>query len=381
MTLESIHIYALRIPFTTGINHSLKQRKTSDSIVLAVRTTDGKVGYGEGTPRSYVTGETAEQVVQDFLQILGGGNRLQVNDANDIRELSSWLNTYYRMPSMVTALEIALLDLLGQYEHCCLSTYMATLQSHPPIYSGVLPFLPPNKLRKWLELIQSLQLKAVKIKVGTQDDIATLAMVRNILGPDVDIRLDANQAWSFQEAVQQLKRLQDFKVSSVEEPLSQVDVERLPELSELIPMPILLDESLQNLAHLAYYSQQMDAEKLMINLKVSKVGGLFAAHDIHDFATEKGIQCQLGCHVGESAILSAAGRLFAQTHDLRHLEGSFAPFFMEQDIGTEAIAFGPGGKATPINGPGLGIRIASQKLAQYGKLLHQIELQPAGCLC
>ncbi|MEL6141325.1 MAG: enolase C-terminal domain-like protein [Bacteroidota bacterium] len=373
MTIETIDIYSLKIPFTTGIDHNLKRRKTSDSIVLAVRTTDGKIGYGEGTPRSYVTGETTRQVVQDFLRVLGDGNRLRVNGLDDIRELSSWLNNYYTMTSMVTALEIALLDLLGQYEHCCLGDFFAPVKSNSPIYSGVLPFLPVEKRRKWLELMKSLQLKAVKIKVGREDDVDTLTMAREILGPQIDIRLDANQAWSFQQAMVNMQRLEDFKVSSVEEPLSQADEEMLPELSEQIQTPILLDESLRSLEHLVYFTQQISADKLLVNIKLSKVGGLFAAHEMHAFAAEQGIDCQLGCHVGESAILSAAGRLFAQTHTLRHLEGSFAPYFMEDDIATAPIAFGAGGKANAIHGPGLGVSIDPEKLRRYGWLLHQIE--------
>jgi muconate cycloisomerase len=101
----------------------------------------------------------------------------------------------------------------------------------------------------------------------------------------------------------------------------------------------------------------------MFNLRLSKMGGITTAMRIKKAAAAAGIRCQLGCHVGETSILAAAGRHFALTQGpLAYVEGSFAPFLLTRDPVAEPVAFGRGGIGLPLPGPGLGVRVMADVL-------------------
>ncbi len=364
MTINHINIHTVQIPFRLSIDHNLKKRAYSESIVLAVHTKTGKVGYGEGAPRSYVTGESTQEVIAKFKDIF---NQYPVHEfitLEDIKDISGWIGQKHKLPAIATALELALLDLLWQERGYSIAKLLSN-EDYPLQYSAVLPYLPLEKMDKWLQIIKDLELKQVKVKVGHDDDVRHLTKVRKFLGDNIDIRVDANRAWTFEEAVKKIKQLENFNISCVEEPLLASETNRLPDLSRRINIPLLLDESVYTLDHAVYFSEKIAADKLMFNLKISKSGGLFRTAALHRFAQSKGIRCQLGCNVGETALLSAAGRLFAQSHQLSYLEGSYALFFMEDDISVSPISFSKKGAAQRIENEGLGITIDPKKLAKY----------------
>lgn len=367
MKIKKIQIYPVRIPFSLSINHHLKNRAFSSSIVVAVHTDDDKTGYGEGAPREYVTGESLLEVTTALEKASIHCINQAINTLSDIDDLCLELYQEYQLPSMISALEIAFLDLLGQAQNCSITKFLAAQNDRPVLYSGVLPHLSTEKLGHWLELIKKLKLPHIKMKIGYADDLENLTLARQILGWDVDLRVDANQAWTLEEAIVNIKQLASYKISCVEEPLVAEEIEKLPKLSRKINTPLLLDESVYTLKQAAYFADKIDSQQVLFNLKISKSGGLRGASAIYKFAKSRGIECQLGCNVGETAILSAAGRIFAQTHDLKYLEGSYAPFFMEEDIGTAPITFTKKGNAQRMEGAGLGISIDLKKLQKYSE--------------
>ena len=104
----------------------------------------------------------------------------------------------------------------------------------------------------------------------------------------------------------------------------------------------------------------------MFNIRISKCGGLIDSLKIAEFAAESGVSYQLGCQVGETGILSAAGRHFASCVDgVKYLEGSYAKFLLVEDIVREDISFGYGGFAGPITGTGLGVTVDEKVLRKY----------------
>ena len=365
MKIKHIEIYPIQIPFSFSIDHHLKNRARSSSIVIAVHGSDGNTGFGEGAPREYVTGESLTEVVDALQEVVPYCIHQSIESVRDIDDLCQAIYARYPLPAMVGALEIAFLDLLGQEKNCSVSDFFDTAETFPLVYSGVLPHLPTARLKHWMGVLQKLELTHIKMKVGYDDDFASLTLARQMLGEKVDIRVDANRAWTFDEAIGNIQKLEQLNISCVEEPLIAEDIDKLPLLSRKIATPIMLDESLCNLEEAAFYIAHIEAAKLLFNIKISKSGGLRAASKIHNLAQSHQIGCQLGCNVGETAILSAAGRIFAQTHSVKYLEGSFAPFFMEDDIGFQPICFAKKGLGIPLTDKGLGIKIDMDKLQKY----------------
>ena len=367
MKIKSIKLHHIAIPFSTSIGHSLKKRARSASIVLAVYDDQGNVGYGEGAPRVYVTGKSIKEVMTSGKAILDCGIDQTFESLDSIKHFCKALSIWVDFPSIITAFEIALLDLLGQNQQCSMGKFIENNNTFTPIYSAILPFLPYEKLIKWLGIIQQLELKQLKVKVGQADDEKHLKLIRKSLGDTIDIRLDANRAWNLDEAITNIRRLETYNISGIEEPLVAEQITQLPYLARKISTPLILDESVFTMEHAQYFAKFIPANQLIYNLKISKSGGILATSDLHQYASSKGIECQLGCNVGETAILSAVGRHFAQTHALKYLEGSYAPFFMEDDISAKPISFSKAGQTQKLTAPGLGIQIDQEKLTRFSQ--------------
>ena len=370
MKIVSIKAYELSIPFNFSIDHHLKSRGSSESVIIEVATEKGVTGHGEGAPRKYVTNEKIKELISTVNSDLEV--KVLASEYKSLADINRFVaNTYdiYDMPSLTCALELALIDAYGKEENKSLSHYLDGTTNHLIPYSGIIPFASGDKLDKILGIIKELDLSAVKMKVGTSSDLKNIKAVRRILGDDVDIRVDANRSWTLEEAVLKINQLKAFNISCVEEPLAKESVHKLGTLAKLIDIPIMLDESAYTLDHIRHWSELIQSNKLIINLKISKSGGIQRASELYRFAKKKGISCQLGCNAGESAILSAAGRHFAENNKMKYLEGSYGPFFMADDISNTPVTFTKRGHASPLTGKGLGIDIDPRKISQYTRRL------------
>lgn len=371
--LQSVKAYLLQIPFSFSIDHNLKQRLSSESIIIEITDSSGRKGYGEGAPRAYVTGESGTAIIKSLPEIWQTIKISQFTSLNDVNEFQQKI-AQLQFSSLTCAFEMALLDLLGQNLSSSITEFLKKESNKPVVYSVVIPYLATSKLTEILRMVKKLKINQLKLKVGVANDLENLQLARDILGDEVDIRVDGNRAWELNEAIQKINSFKKFRVSCVEEPLVNHQVDQLPELSRHIHLPLMLDETLCSLQDAKKQAKLIDAEKLLFNLKLSKVGGLLNASKIHAFARERGIKCQLGCHVGESAILSAAGRIFAQTHSLEYLEGAAGPFFMEDDVATQPIKFEQGGRAVRLTKNGLGITVNADKISKYSSLTEEIRI-------
>jgi muconate cycloisomerase len=172
----------------------------------------------------------------------------------------------------------------------------------------------------------------------------------------MDLRLDANEAWSSSTAVAMIEPLLQYDISCVEQPVSHTEVQQLAELRSKLRVPVMLDESLTSLddAQAAIASHTCD----LFNIRLSKCGGFLGSLQLAAMATAAGLGFQLGCHPGESGILSAAGRHWAcNVKGIRYLEGSYDRHLVRKLLTNEDITFGYGGRAPALTGGGLGVTV------------------------
>jgi muconate cycloisomerase len=96
----------------------------------------------------------------------------------------------------------------------------------------------------------------------------------------------------------------------------------------------------------------------ILNVRISKCGGLLASLRIIALAQRSGLGVQLGCHPGETALLSAAGRhLASRVAGLRYVEGSYDRHILGANLTRQDVTFRYGGRAQPLNGPGSGVEV------------------------
>jgi muconate cycloisomerase len=365
MIVSKVDIWHLKLPFLSPIRHSLATHEGSENIVVKV-TTDGVVaGYGEGIPRSFVTGELMPDSLSFLKEVLAPA--VMKTKFTTPREVSATLADLYRetaavnYPGAFCAMETALLDAAGRTWELPFAELIGPKVRDCVTYSAVVPMASKPQLAHFFNLVKMNQMQFLKLKVGTDADLKILQLAREKLGWEVDIRVDANGAWTAPQAIQRIKEMAPYKISAVEQPVAKEDFVGMQTVSAAVDVPIIADESL---------CHEGDAERLIdlgacriFNLRLSKCGGLGATTRIRRLAQEAGMLCQLGCHVGETSILSAAGRHFALcSPELVYVEGSYASFLLNRDLVPQPVAFGFAGLAHDLPGPGLGIQVMDRTL-------------------
>jgi muconate cycloisomerase len=141
------------------------------------------------------------------------------------------------------------------------------------------------------------------------------------------------------------------------------EIDALAELRRQVVVPIMLDESLTSAvdARRAIDGRLCD----LFNIRLSKCGGFLASLRLAAMARAAGLGCQLGCHPGETGILSAAGRHWATSvADIRYLEGSYDRHLFHRLLTNEDLTFGYGGRAAAIRRPGLGVTVNPEVLKE-----------------
>ena len=376
MRFRNATIYGLRIPFVEGFTHGTKSRHASDALVVRLTTDEGVSGYGEGVARPYVTGESVDSVVGQIRGTIWPAIRdVELTDDDGLDSLavvskllpSSDPNAEDEVRGIIyhgaarCAVELALLDLLTKMHGESVATCIPP-RTHKLRYSGVIGMVSPVAAAEQATKMNTAGLNEFKVKVGDDAGLDRLAAIRNVVGNDASIRVDANGVWSFEQAVDQIAKMVAFGIDMCEEPLGRQGVNVLPELAGCVPVPLLLDESLVTEGD-ARVLAEMDSQQLRFNLRVSKCGGLGPCLALAATARDHGLGFVIGCQVGETSILSAAGRhLAAFLDDHLHLEGSFGTFLLSEDIAAPGVQFGLDGLGPLLTGPGLGASIVEERL-------------------
>ncbi|MFP6764725.1 MAG: enolase C-terminal domain-like protein, partial [Planctomycetaceae bacterium] len=225
-------------------------------------------------------------------------------------------------------------------------------------YSAAITSMSAFKQRMRAGLIRLYGFSQTKIKVGVPevDDVSSLARIRGTLGPGIDIRLDANEAWTCSTLRARLQSLEPFGITAIEQPVPHAESDGLAELRRQISVPIMLDESLCSETDARHAIELGTCD--LFNIRISKCGGFLNSLRLAALAHQAGLRYQLGCQVGETGILSAAGRHFATAvRNIRYLEGSYERFLVRERLTVEDLSFSYGGFAPTLTAPGLGISI------------------------
>lgn len=389
MRVVELTAWQVRIPLKKAIRHASHTRTETDNIVIRCVLANGTTGYGEGVPREYVTGET----IASALTLLQTSDlRGQLEDAGDFRAAVAMAERLRLAPipgddracqgnGARCAVELALLDAFGQHFGQPLSEVTRVLAAdvYEPRsqvrYSGAITSAQGMKARwaAWKMWLYGFRQLKIKVGIEGQDDVKRLGSIRRRVGKRMDLRVDANEAWTPADVCRRILELKPFSISSVEQPLAHAKVAELAEVRRQVGVPIMLDESLCGMVDAQRACELGTCD--LFNVRLSKCGGFIPSLRLAQYARQHGLGYQLGCQVGETALLSAAGRHFASSvRDIRYVEGSYDRHLVREPLATQDITFGWGGWAPALAGPGLGVtldtaaleRVATRKEALLG---------------
>jgi L-Ala-D/L-Glu epimerase len=345
---------ALHIPFVVGFKHASAERHETASVWVEAHL-DGAVGFGEGCPRPYVTGETVDSALA-FLHRYAGD---ATGSIGDVAALQSWMADHAAEieanPAAWCALELAILDALARARSCTVDA----LLERPPLasayrYTAVLGDADRKTLAAMAQAYASLGFRDFKVKVSgdRQRDAAKLEVLAALEPRPVSVRLDANNLWTDPaEAIAALRGV-GGTFTGIEEPVGARQWQALARIADALGAPIILDESVTRAADLD--AVPGPALHWIVNVRVSKMGGLLRSLEVVEAARRRGLRVVVGAQVGETSLLTRAALTVATAAQdlLAGQEGAFGTHLLTADVCAPPLMFGRGGVLTWADHPG-----------------------------
>ncbi|MDG5817834.1 dipeptide epimerase [Natronococcus sp. A-GB7] len=319
MSLETAferHSLPLEFPF------GIARGTATEAEVVTVRIEDeeGTVGVGGAGPSPHYgeTPDTVAAVLPDLLAVVE-----DVGDPHALERIERRMReTVNRNPAARCAVSIALHDLAAKRLEVPLYRYWGLDPEDTLETSYTIGLDDPETMREKTETALERGHGRLKVKLGTDRDVEIVRTIRSV-APDVDLFVDANEAWTPREAVSKIDRLAEFDLEFVEQPVAAEDPEGLQFVYERSTLPIAADESCITVEDVPKIADRCD----IANLKLMKCGGLREAKRLIHTARAHGLEVMCGCMTESNASIAAACHL-APLLDYADLDGSL---LLEED--------------------------------------------------
>ncbi len=381
LRVRRVEVFPLAVPMRLAFEHAAATRSTADPVLVRLSAEAPyaeRCGWGETLARAYVTGETAETVAADVGAIFAP-RLLEFRPASFAQALE-FIDT---LPSAAAdgrviqaaraAVELALLDLAGRAFGRSVQELAGWLDLpgfgsggclRRVRYSGIVVGRSAAGLKFALRAQRFYGLRDFKLKVAVPGWEQRAAWAAEVLRGGLKagrctLRADANGGWTRAQARTALPLVAACGVSALEQPLAAGDAEGWAELAaaaRAAGCDLIADESLVTMDDALRLVQGGDAQ--VLNIRIAKVGGLLPALRMARMALAAGRDVQLGCLVGETSVLSAAGVAFLSLcPQVRFVEGAFGRWLLKRDIARPVVQFGFGGRVRGPRGAGLGVEV------------------------
>ncbi|GAB6269560.1 hypothetical protein DS62_00620 [Smithella sp. SC_K08D17] len=338
----------LRLNLKTTFRHAAATRNESESIWVRAER-NGNIGYGEGCPRVYVNGDDIDT---SLAWIKKNFSSVKVN-FKTWEDLKQWMEDKEKeidqYPSAWCAVEMAILDLLSREKGCSVEKILGLNEGE--LRSRYTAVLGDDERWKYTTLVDQYLIRGlsdfkIKLSGNLERDIEKLDILDELSIKhqikSVRIRLDANNLWHNRcdEAIKHIITLGTNRVFAIEEPVMAKNVNDISKFSTVTDLPVILDESLCTINDLLLYKNI--AGKFIANIKVSRVGGIIRALKIIKELKKLGWQVIIGCHVGETSLLTRAALILSNAagDSLIAHEGAFGDYLVTREPAQPMLKFG-----------------------------------------
>ncbi len=380
MRIKKAIIARVILPFAGEFSHSLRKRLWVRNIVVILVNEKGEVlGCGEGAPRPYVTGETLETAEENIRYLTGREDfPWELETVDQIWRLIDALPSTRGMNASICALEMSLLDAYARSEKKrVLDLFAKDYYTDSISYGAAIPLGTEELVNHVCRKIKSLGINKLKLKLGRDysHNQMLLTAVDRIFHDGYDLKADVNGVWTYETGLRHIELINDYKVKILEQPMSpeDPDIEKLSSETKKYNIDLMADESACTLDDLYLLNENRHYQ--MINIRVSKCGGLRRSLSMINYIRNSKMKFQIGCQLGESGLLSSAGRILnLLSNDSVYYDGSYDNLLLAENITDSDVSFGYGGKAYPLMGVGLGVDININKIKKMSENLFTVSL-------
>lgn len=361
MKIIGVRLGHLSTPLKAPFKTALRTVTHVESVLVRIETDTGHVGYGSASPSPPITGETTDSI----RQAIEGSIARQIIGCSieDFEVLMSRVhNALDRNTSAKAAVDIALYDLYGQWRKVPVYQLLGGHRRELVTDLTISVNEPEEMLRDSLEAVTQ-GFTCLKVKVGKDPakDMEALRLIRDGIGDAIALRIDANQAWTPQEAVRILKKIEDtgIRIELVEQPVPGHDLEGLRQVKENVSIPVVADEGAFSLQDVQRIIRMRAAD--MVNIKLMKTGGIHEALAICAIAENAGMECMIGCMMESRISVTAAAHLACAKQIITKIDLD-APILCAEDR-IEGGALFRDDTITLSDAPGFGFTFDSDSLS------------------
>ena len=311
MKIAKIETSEIMIPLVTPFKTALRTVENVHDVIVRITADTGEEGFGEAPPTAVITGDTLGSIkcaIDDFI-----APSLVGMDIDDIDGIMKKLHgCILKNTSAKAAVDMAVYDLFAK--SCKKPLYKVLGGSRKEIETDLT--ISVNDIDEMVaDSLKAVKegFKILKIKVGKDGsrDIERISAIRQAVGPDIKLRIDANQGWDSKEAVRIIHKLEDLDIGIdlVEQPVPAHDFAGMRFVTSRVETPILADESVFSVQDAVRIIEERAAD--LINIKLMKTGGIYEAQKICALAESYGVECMIGCMLESKIAVSAAAHLAA----------------------------------------------------------------------
>jgi len=341
-----------------------------DSVVLKITCDDGTVGFSDsGDTSSWYRGELQESIIAMIANVIAP-RILLGEDPRNIEKIVAKMDLLVRDNNQAKAtVDFALHDLKGKLLGVPVYELLGGRTVEAARQGWVLSAGKPEDVAAEAKKAKDVGFALFKMKIGygtIQDDIDMVHAVRETVGPDAYLTIDANGFWSYEKALHIIRKIDSAGLDLIEQPLAHWDIEGMARLRAAVKTPIYADESAQELHNLKEIIDRRASDGLFI--KLQKAGGLVKAQRWLTMARLAGLPVHCGCMIGSGLEHSPAAHLWvANEWATQGLNESIGPLMIHGTMESKNIAAGTdialnipkfeGGLCYPNEGLGFGIEL------------------------
>lgn len=366
-TIQSIEVYKLFVPLKEPFIISLGTIYDVQNIIVIIRTADGCAGYGECSPYMSINGESVDTcfiVGQYFGKVLLGKNALNITECIETMDKTIYGNT-----SIKSAFDIALHDIAAQHSGVPIYKFLGGENNKTLTTDYTVSISDPQKMKADAIKIKERGFPAIKVKLGEnkEKDVERIKAIREGIGNDHPLRIDANQGWKTADnAIEVLKALGQFNIEYCEEPIARYNFMELNKVSAESPIPVMADESCGD-EHDAQRLIQLKACQ-MFNIKLGKSSGLHKGLKIAQLGAKAGMHMQVGGFMESRLGMTASAHLALANDHIHHCDFD-TPLMFTEDPVIGGIQYLDNGVLEIPGSPGLGAVVEEAYLEKAEKVI------------
>lgn len=355
MKITDVKIEKFSAPLSQPFHVAFGVIEDADSWTVKVTTDEGIYGLGAAAPLGFVTGETMDTcylVMKDFAKAFIGFDPMDIAGAHKLMD-----SIIYSNGAAKCAFDLALYDIIGKKKE--LPVWRLLGGTNPVVHNDITVGIDtPEKMRDAAERFvfqKGFDILKIKVGINLDDDIRALTLIRQAVGKNVRLRVDANQGYTVDQALRALQEFEKMGIDAVEQCLPWWDFDGAAQLKRenKTSVKLMLDESIHTIYDAKRAAELGCAD--FYNIKLMKCGGLYYGAQIADIAEQAGVGCMVGCMQENKISITAGVSLVAAKKAIVEADCDSFMFYKGDDDGIQGGFTREGGMFHLLDKPGLGI--------------------------